>query len=86
LLRGIGSELDHEPSAAFGEHRQAFGVDAFAAGVAGENVVEALEADGFELHHFWNSDRRTQRCRDMRRLTARAAEGFRLIGKWLRAL
>jgi hypothetical protein len=51
-LNGLAAELDHEPASAFGEQREAFGVDAFGAGVADEEIVEAFEADGLVLHDF----------------------------------
>ena len=48
--RGFCAELDHQPSAAFGQERESFGVDAFLSRVADQQFVEALEADGLVRH------------------------------------
>ena len=48
----LAAELDQQPAAAFGQQREAFGVDAFRARVVDEEVVEAFEADGLVLHDF----------------------------------
>ena len=52
--RGRGAELDHQPSAAFGQKREAFGVDPFRARVADQKIVEAFEADGLVRHDLGN--------------------------------
>ena len=43
-----------QPSAAFGQQREAFGVDAFCSRVADQKIVEAFEADGLVRHDFGN--------------------------------
>ena len=50
--RSFGAELHHQPSAAFGQKREAFGVDPFRSRVADEKIVEAFEADGLVRHDF----------------------------------
>src|ERR1035441_10694016 len=50
FLNCLATELDHEPSAAFGEQGESFGVDALGARVVDEEVVETFEADGLVRH------------------------------------
>ena len=50
--RSFGAELHHQPSATFGQKREAFGVDPFHSRVADQKIVEAFEADGLVRHDF----------------------------------
>ena len=50
--RGFGAEFDHQPSSAFGQERQAFGVDSLQARIADEKIVDAFEANGLVRHDF----------------------------------
>ncbi len=52
--RGFSAELNHQPSAAFGQQREAFGVDSFRSRVADQKIVEAFESDGLVRHDFGN--------------------------------
>ena len=62
----VGAELDHQPSAAFGEQSEAFEVDAFAAAGVDDDVVKAFEADGSVLHDLRNVVGADDKCRAIR--------------------
>src|ERR1700674_3764355 len=47
---GVGAELDHQPSTAFGQQREAFEVHAFATARVDHDLVKGFEADGVMLH------------------------------------
>src|ERR1039458_6187786 len=47
---GVGAEFDHQPAAAFGQHREAIEVHAFAAARVDHDVVKTFEADRVVLH------------------------------------
>jgi len=47
---GVGAELDHQPSTAFGQQREAFEIHAFATARVDHNVIETFEADRMMLH------------------------------------
>src|SRR3984885_3336999 len=51
---GVGTKLDHQPSAAFGEQREAIEVEAFASVGVDDDVVETFEADGAVFHDLRN--------------------------------
>ena len=48
--RSFAAELHHQPSPAFGQKREAFGVDPFHSRVADQKIVEAFEPDGLVRH------------------------------------
>src|SRR5271163_707222 len=50
LQRGFRAELNHQPSGAFRQQREAFGVDALRAGVSDEKIVETFEANRLVRH------------------------------------
>src|SRR6266436_3050498 len=47
---GVGAEFHHQPATAFGQQREAFEVDSFAAARVDHDVVKTFEADGAMLH------------------------------------